>query len=256
MNTVPSDAWFNSPNLALDLADFSGGDTIIGDPATADWALYNQQDRWTNVGTGGEGFINLGPGLNTGGWNRQGGTDLGQVWFGPDAEDEWDIFPAYGYGHLGSTTHLGVKGNNYTEVSYNELTEQIWAVQVEAEQGMSGNLHQDFEAAYGPYENWMTDGIGEDEEVHKDAWGFRWDSDGYVEAERGDDYVGNYFNIDQWARTSDGVTKRYIDISSPWSGAYHSEEFEVIGMAEIEEDFEMMNIAEGEETTPDWWDLF
>lgn len=201
-------------------------------------------------------IIELADGYWTGGWNPRGANPVGRIWNrGTDNVMNADQ-RLYRYGHLGATTHLGEPGTSYSDYAVADLTDQIWAVQVEANPGMSGNLHQDFEAAYGPYEGWLDDGIGEDEVIHKDAWGFRTDSDGYVFAERGVDYVGNYFNIDQMARTSDGVVKRYIDISSPWSGALHSEEFEVIGMVEVEEDFEMMNIAEGEESTPDWWDLF
>jgi hypothetical protein len=34
---------------------------------------------------------------------------------------------------------------------FDAVSRQIWAVQVEAAAGYSGNLHQNFEAAYGPY---------------------------------------------------------------------------------------------------------
>ncbi len=223
-------------------------------PAGVIWPnLTDQHDPW-NVGAAAGMRLPLADGYFTGGWNPEGGGVVGEISFLDAAGDlQWQDI--YRYGHFGNQTHLGVLGTSYTDYAVADLTDQIWAVQVEAEQGMSGNLHQDFEAAYGPYENWMTDGTGDDD-PHRDAWGFRFDDDLYIEAARGDDYVGNYFNIDQWARTSDGVTKRYIDISSPWSGAFLSEEMEVEGMTEIEEDFKMMNIGEGEAATPEWWDLF
>jgi len=143
------------------------------------------------------------------------------------------------------------------------VSRQIWAAQVEADPGFSGNLHQGFEAAYGPYEGWMGDGpayafMGDSEEdaVHRDAFGFRVGAGNYVTVVRGDDYVGNYFNIDQMARTSMGTVRRFIDVSSPWSHAYLYEDMEVVGMAEIEESFAMNNIGPGEEAVPEWWELF
>ena len=151
----------------------------------------------------------------------------------------------------------------YVHVEPTGLTDQIWAAQVEADAGFSGRLTQDFEAAYGGYEDWPTDGpvygYGEDEEdheIHSDTFGFRRDEDNYWVTVTGDDYVGNYFNIDQFARTSQGTTKRYIDISSPWSHAYLYEDMEVVGMSEIEESFVMDNLEPGAEAVPDWWDLF
>ena len=151
----------------------------------------------------------------------------------------------------------------YTHYELDELTDQIWAVQVEADPGFSGNLHQDFEAAYGPYEGTLVDGPApdfmgdeEDHEIHADAFGFRVDDDDYQVVVTGDDYVGNYFNIDQMARTSQGTVRRFIDVSSPWSHAYLYEDMEVVGMAEIEETFAMDNLEPGEEAVPEWWDLF
>jgi len=147
---------------------------------------------------------------------------------------------------------------------FEALTDQIWAVQVEADPGFSGGLTQDFEAAYGPWSQseYYADILGADEDGDK-YWWFE-DEDGNATTQfdeivgvgKGDDYVGNYFNIDQMARTSQGTTKRYIDISSPWSHAYLMEDMEVVGMAEIEESFEMDNLEPGPDTVPDWWDLF
>ncbi len=143
------------------------------------------------------------------------------------------------------------------------LTDQIWAVQVEADPGFSGGLEQDFEAAYGPYADAQDYWYGEGSDEPADAFWFE-DDDGNVATDfdeidsvaKGDDYVGNYFNIDQFARTSQGTTQRYIDISSPWSGAYLSEDMSVTGAAEIDESFEMDNLEPGDEAVPDWGDLF
>jgi len=153
--------------------------------------------------------------------------------------------------------------NGYRRHKVEPLTDQVWAVQVSPDPGFSGTLTQDFEAAYGPYEGVLTDGPGADflgpetdHTIHRDGFGFRTDNDGYRVIVTGDDYVGNYFNIDQFARTSQGTTRRYIDISSPWSHAYLYEDMEVVGMAEIEESFAMDNLAPGAEAIADWWDLF
>lgn len=73
-----------------------------------------------------------------------------------------------------------------------------------------------------------------------------------VGTDSGSYYVGNFFDLYQFARTYDGVLKRYIDISSPWSGAYLHEDMSVIGETEIFEPFVLYNQASGEEAFPDW----
>ncbi len=88
------------------------------------------------------------------------------------------------------------------------LTSQIWAVSVEADPGHTGSIGMNFEAAYGV---------------------------------PGAHDVGDYFYIDQHAYTSSGVTGRYIDVSSPISGGYLSEDMLLVGMADIKESFSMMN---------------
>jgi len=141
------------------------------------------------------------------------------------------------------------------------LTDQIWAVQVEAKPGESGMLTQNFEAAYGPFGGRINDPEGNvpgnvDGRSGDDFWFFQPDEDGVVGVTTGDDYVGNYFNIDQTAGTTDGITRRYISISSPWSHAYLYEDMEVVGMSEIVESFVMDNVLPGEAAVPDWWELF
>ena len=110
---------------------------------------------------------------------------------------------------------------------FEPLTTQVWAVSVTAEPGEVGSLSQNFEAAHGAYEN-----VGDD------------------------DYVGDYFNIEQESYVSSGETKRYIDISSPYSGAYLSEDMTVIGMSSIQESFSMENFPAGSAATVSWFDLF
>ncbi len=57
--------------------------------------------------------------------------------------------------------------------------------------------------------------------------------------------LDSFFNLEQEAGTQEGVTKRYIDVSSPWSGAYLYENMVVEGKAEIKESFSMNNIKPG-----------
>lgn len=135
-----------------------------------------------------------------------------------------------------------------------EVSEQIWAVEIEAEPGESGSLEQDFEAAEGPYDPDLKAGVSD--EVKEDAYGFDYDQEGRLEVAKGDQYVGSYFEIEQEASTTGGTTKRYIDISSPWTGAYLYEDMVVEGSANIKETFEMENLAPGADAIPTWEDLF
>ena len=145
--------------------------------------------------------------------------------------------------------------DRFSLTEYNELTQQIWAVQVEANPGYSGNVHQDFEAAYGS----TYDGLGLQDEWDgfADQFGFETAANhAGMTVVRGTDYVGNYFNMEQHARTSDGVLKRFIDISSPFSGAYLMEDFEVSGESDVQEAFNMTNIPPGVDIEVLWYDLF
>ena len=138
--------------------------------------------------------------------------------------------------------------------SYEPLTDQIWAVKIEVEPGESGHLSQSFEAAYGAYDGAVKDGATD--HVKEDSFGFEQGDNSDFEVVKGEDYVGNYFHIEQKAGTTGGTTKRYIDISSPWSGAYIHEDMKVEGEAEVEETFKMDNLEPGEEVISDWHDLF
>jgi hypothetical protein len=57
--------------------------------------------------------------------------------------------------HPGATALLGLGGYGWDEVAdhydLDAVSEQIWAARVEANPGFSGNLHQDYEAAYGGF---------------------------------------------------------------------------------------------------------
>ncbi len=136
------------------------------------------------------------------------------------------------------------------------LTDQIWAVQVNANPRESGSLRQDFEAAYGPYGGLIADSDGSVPSGEEDKWFFQPDQDGKWQTTIGKDYVGNYFHMDQVAYTSDGTIKRYISISSPWSHAFLEEDMSVVGRAEISDAFVIQNLAPGAEIKIDWRSLF
>ncbi len=150
----------------------------------------------------------------------------------------------------------------YRTLSLEPLTDQIWAVQVQADPGYSLNVHQDGAAAHGPYggivvgeyddwvelTDWTTKGTAKD----SDEW--KWFTlDG---AKVGPDYVGNYFTMNQHARTSMGTLKRYIDISSPFSHGYLMEDMSVVGKSDVKEAFGMGNLPAGADVPGDWWSLF
>ncbi len=142
------------------------------------------------------------------------------------------------------------------------VSDQIWAVQVQADPGYSINVHQDGVAAHGGYSGavlgsysdwlndtgWTTKGLAKD----SDTWKY-FTGDG---AKVGPDYVGNFFNMDQHARTSMGTLKRYIDISSPFSHGYLHEDMSVVGKSDVKEVFGMVNLLAGADVPGDWWDLF
>ena len=140
----------------------------------------------------------------------------------------------------------------YNEWEYTPLTQQLWVARVEANPGEVGQLNQDFEAAYGP---WDGTGVTPTHAGGSAEWGFVQRAGFAWGLSSGVNYVGNYFNIDQLAYTSGGETQRYIDLSSPFSGAMVHENMTVTGMAEIEDVFAMSNISPGEAATPDWWDM-
>lgn len=159
-------------------------------------------------------------------------------------------------GDIIHTYHPLVVGG-YLEV--NELTWQQWGMEIETNRGHSGSYHADFIAAYGPgpYEE---DGILGDygelilyEEDH--MWWFDFDEEDGID--RGRRYVGNYFEIEQLARTTEGYMKRFIDISSPFSNTYISERLIVTGYSEIKEAFLLDNLEPGPDAIRlTWWELF
>ena len=146
----------------------------------------------------------------------------------------------------GTTVAMIADENNWDAVS-----DQIWAVQVAADPGFSGNLKQSGEAAYGPYEAGAAYDTDDEWDLKDASWG--WDG---VKAAVGPDYVGNYFTMDQHARTSQGTLKRYISVSSPFNHGYLMEDMSVTGKSDITETFAMANLPKGSDIVGLWWDLF
>ncbi len=145
---------------------------------------------------------------------------------------------------------------------WDALTDQIWAVQVQADPGFSGNLHQDFSAAHGHY--WGNGRPGSMPYRYTDwyeddtAWSWLWADNEYGWARRtpGPEYAGSYFEIEQMARTSQGTVQRYIDISDPIGHGYLHEDMSVVGKSEITEAFSNTQIPIGADAHDNWWDLF
>lgn len=145
-------------------------------------------------------------------------------------------------------------------VSASRATGQLWATSIDVNPGEEGSYHSDFIAAYGPgpYEEiyGQMDELGEVTYYDDD---YRWWFDSSKEdgIDRGDYYVGNYFEIDQFAYTSGGELSRYISMSSPFSHAYLEEDLKVVGEASIRESFDMFNLEGGPKAiTLAWYDLF
>lgn len=148
------------------------------------------------------------------------------------------------------------------------LTAQIWATAVSTNPGHSGSYHSDFIAAYGP-------GPYERKYGYEDQFGFRhfygeefmWEYDPRIPSfnrnhrhlgyKRGEFYVGNYFNIEQFAATTQGSLRRLISISSPFENTFLEEEMSVIGSASVREALKLNNLTRGPRgISLAWYELF
>jgi hypothetical protein len=107
------------------------------------------------------------------------------------------------------------------------LTSQVWANYVSSDPGHLGSTSIGGQAAYG------LPGDADD-----------------------DDYVGNYFYMEQETYVSSGETKGQIDISSPYSLGYLSESMSVTGMARNKVSFSMENLPAGSTVSASWWEIF
>lgn len=66
-------------------------------------------------------------------------------------------------------------------------------------------------------------------------------------------FTGDFFSINQKASTSSGEVKRYINMSSPWSGAYLYEDMHVTGRVAVEENFSMYNLYPAKMIDTGWY---
>ena len=68
----------------------------------------------------------------------------------------------------------------------------------------------------------------------------------------GNSSQANGFEMEMDTDNSAGITKRYINISDPHSGAYLYENVTVVGRSEITDSFQMVNIRPGLEVKDDF----
>jgi hypothetical protein len=145
---------------------------------------------------------------------------------------------------------------------------QTWATALTTNPGFEGSYHSDFKAAYGPgpYEakfgaidkygntfyydpEYMWEyrvGVHHLERDHK--------TKGY---KRGDYYVGDYFNIEQYAYTSGGSLRRFISMSNPFENTFVETELAVDGRAAVRDAFAQHNLKGGPKAiTLAWYELF
>ncbi len=140
------------------------------------------------------------------------------------------------------------------------MTSQTWGAFVSANPGEQGSYHSDFIAAYGPGP--IEERFGQIDELGEVTFfdeEFRWwfDDSKRGGIDRGDRYVGNYFEIDQYAFTSGGEMRRFIDISSPFSHGILVDIMEVTGRAEVRESFELDNLEPGPRARRlTWYELY
>jgi hypothetical protein len=179
--------------------------------------------------------------------------DMPASWGDANAFDSQD-------GRMSGVTHEMLA----EKFGWDAVSDQYWAVQVKADPGFSGNVHQKGEAAYGPFwsngsatgfaydDSWKEYGVN-----NSNAWRWEMNKDGDIlGASVGANYVGDYFHMEQMARTSQGTLKRHIDLSSPWSHAYLYEDMSVVGKSSITEAIKFDNLPAGKDVPKDWWKLF
>ncbi len=127
-------------------------------------------------------------------------------------------------------------------------SEQIWASMIKTDPGNRGRHKLTSIAAYGsgPYQ------VNDPNYDPLFSW---WYVDrGFID--KGREYVGNYFEVEQRLTTTGGSLRRFINLSSPFSYANIYERLYVTGSAEIVDYFDMTSIPKGYDgITLNWWDL-
>lgn len=153
-------------------------------------------------------------------------------------------------------------------ISVSPVSAQVWSTALTTNPGFAGGMHQEFFAAYGPgpYEakfgeldkfgrrffydpEYMWEyraGVHHLERDHK--------TKGY---KRGEYYVGDYFNIEQYAYTTGGSLRRFISMSNPFENTYVETELAVEGSAAVRDAFTQHNLKGGPKAiTLAWYELF
>lgn len=135
------------------------------------------------------------------------------------------------------------------------LSSQMIATSISVEPGYTGRLHTGFDAAHGPFAGAFFLPWGDIFyfPADRDEWRFViGDEERATNYEWGPDYVGDYFTLKQYASTNHGMTRRFIDVSSPWSHGYLNEGLVVAGSATISEALSIRNLVP-EAALIDWW---
>ncbi len=135
---------------------------------------------------------------------------------------------------------------------------QIWHVSVAPNPGHTAFIRSDFEAGYSGNIYYDKDDVPEDIE-DRSGWYAQSDPNwpGRDVFHYGPYYRGYYFDMVQHLYTSDGTTRRFTDISSPFSNGRVYTSFEVKGVTEAWEELNMKNLPTGRLATPlSWWYLF
>jgi len=139
-------------------------------------------------------------------------------------------------------------------------TEQVWANQIETIPGHEGAYHSDFIAAYGPgpYTPGADEELSWELDETREGYELWWfDDTREFGVDYGDRYVGNYFDIEQYAYTTSGEMRRLISISEPFEKRFLEEAFLVTGSVSVEEAFNVEILPPGPDAVPlEWYELF
>lgn len=153
-------------------------------------------------------------------------------------------------------------------IKVNRLTDQFWGIRQETDQGHQGHYESEFLAAYGPGPYERESGFKDDMGVkHTYDEKYMWTYDPSVHPSdrdhkkygytRGDYYVGNFFDIEQYASLSGGRMSRYISMSNPFDRTLLFEDMSVTGSAKVRESFSDHGLMGGPKAiTLVWYDLF
>lgn len=145
------------------------------------------------------------------------------------------------------------------DLKVNRVSRQIWVTRLQTNPGHVGSYHAYFIAAYGPgpYDTGPQEDELGNEFLYDEEYMWWFDASKEDGIDSGKRYVGNYFNIDQYAYTSGGEMRRYFSMSSPFSNTYIEEDLHVRGLAEVRESFSLNNLDYGPLAIRlTWWEMF